>query len=196
MVDLAGFQNAHYSPGRPGWVLAAWFFIGAPIVRCSVLPFSSVRVWLLRLFGAEIGEGVVIKPGVRIKYPWLLRVQDHAWLGEDCWIDNLVTVNIGNSACVSQGAYLCTGNHDWSDVHFGLIVKPITLQDGAWVGARAVVAPGITLGECAILTAGSVAKSDVPAYHIYDGNPAKLSRMRRFKNGPASQDSSIPTDLG
>ncbi len=182
MIELAGYQNPSYSPNRPKWVQAAWFFFGLPLLRCSILPFSSVRRALLRLFGAHIGEGVILKPGIRVKYPWLLTVGDHTWLGEDCWIDNLVQVTIGKNTCISQGAYLCTGNHDWSDVHFGLIVKPIAIHDGAWVGAHAIVAPGVTLGQCAILTAGSVASSDIPPLHIYTGNPAKLSRIRHFRN--------------
>lgn len=182
MVDLADYQNRSYSPNRSKWIQAAWFFAGLPLLRCSILPFSSVRRFLLRLFGAHIGVGVVIKPGVRVKYPWLFAVGDHTWLGEDCWVDNLVQVTVGKNACLSQGAYLCTGNHDWSDIHFGLIVKPIAIHDGAWVGAHAIVAPGVTLGQCSILTAGSVASSDIPPFHIYTGNPAKLSRIRHFRN--------------
>ncbi len=135
-MDLSKFDNSWYSPGRSRLVQAAWFFFGLPLLSCRIIPFSSFRRLLLRLFGARVGAGAVLKPGVRVKYPWLLAVGSHAWIGEDCWIDNLAKVEIGSNACVSQGAYLCTGNHDWSDPRFGLIVKPITLGDGSWVGAR------------------------------------------------------------
>src|SRR5690606_2767007 len=82
--------------------------------------------------------------------------------------------------CVSQGAYLCTGNHDWSDPAFGLIVKPITLGDGSWVGARAVIAPGVELGECAVAAAGSVVARPIPPYEVHSGNPASFRCVRHF----------------
>jgi putative colanic acid biosynthesis acetyltransferase WcaF len=177
-IDLAKFNNTWYRPGRSPFVQAAWFFIGLPLLRCSIIPSSVLRVHLLRAFGASIGRGVIIKPGVRVKYPWLLGIGDHSWLGEDCWIDNLALVQIGNNVCVSQGAYLCTGNHDWSDPAFGLIVRPITLADGSWVGAKAVICPGVELEENAIAAAGGVVTLSIPAGEIHAGNPAKLVRHR------------------
>lgn len=179
-VDLSAFDNSWYQCGRGRLLQALWFFLGLPLLRSALLPSSGIRRALLRLFGAEIGTGVVIKPGVRVKYPWLLSVGADSWLGEDCWIDNLAFVRIGRNACLSQGTYLCTGNHDWTDPAFGLIVKPIAIGDAAWVGARSVVAPGVSLGEGAILTAGSVAVHDIPAWEIHAGNPARLVRYRRL----------------
>lgn len=181
MTNLARFDNSWYRPGRSRFVQALWFFLGLPVLRCSWMPLSSVRCALLRAFGARVGRGVVIKPGVRVKYPWLLDVGDHSWLGEDCWIDNMAPVSIGSSVCVSQGAYLCTGNHDWSDPAFGLIVKPITLRDGAWAGARALIAPGVEIGECGVAAAGSVVTANIPPYEIHAGNPARFVRHREFK---------------
>ena len=178
MIDLARFDNSWYTPGRSRLIQAAWFFVGLPLVRCAVLPGSGLRRELLRLFGCRVGRGVVIKPGVRVKYPWRLVVGDHAWIGEDVWIDNLADVVIGSNVCISQGAYLCTGNHDWSDPAFGLMTKPITIRDGAWVGARALLAPGVTLGCCAVAAAGSVVTKDIPAYEIHAGNPARFVRRR------------------
>jgi putative colanic acid biosynthesis acetyltransferase WcaF len=96
---------------------------------------------------------VIIKPGVRVKYPWRLSIGDNSWLGEDCWIDNLAQVSIGANACISQGAYLCTGNHDWSDPAFGLVVKSIVVGDAAWIAAKALIAPGVSLGEGAVAAA-------------------------------------------
>ena len=123
---------------------------------------------------------MVIKPGVRVKYPWLLRIGNHCWLGEDCWIDNLVDVSLGNDVCIPQGAYLCTGNHDWSDPAFGLIAKSIVIHDSAWVGAKAFVAPGVVLGEAAIAAAGSVIYKNIPDFQIHAGNPAAFIRYREF----------------
>ncbi len=179
-VRLRDFTNSWYQPGRSlPWRLA-WFFLGLPLLRSSLIPFSSFRVRLLRLFGATVGDGVVIKPGVRVKYPWRLAVGDHCWLGEDCWIDNLADVRIGGNVCVSQGAYFCTGNHDWTDPSFGLVVKPIVLRDGSWAGAKAVLAPGVTVGECAIASAGSVVTKDIPPFEIHGGNPAVFVKRRQI----------------
>lgn len=178
-VRLRQFDNSWYQPGRSLVWQLGWFFIGLPLLRSSLIPSSSFRVWLLRLFGAGIGAGVVIKPGVRVKYPWLLTIGEDSWLGEDCWIDNLTEVRIGRNVCVSQGAYFCTGNHDWTDISFGLIVKPIVLQDGSWAGAKSVLAPGVTLGECAIASAGAVVTKDIPPYEIHAGNPAAFVKRRR-----------------
>lgn len=180
-IDLSRFDNAWYAPRRSRLVQALWFFLGLPVLRCAWLPSSAVRVAVLRLFGATVGSGVVIKPGVRVKYPWRLVVGNRSWIGEDAWIDNLADVTIGDDVCISQGVYLCTGNHDWSDPAFGLIVKPIRLGSGSWVGARSVVCPGVELGELAVLTAGSVAVRPIPASEIHSGNPASLTRKRRVR---------------
>src|SRR5215471_14436075 len=102
--NLSSFNNSMYDPGRSRFVQALWFFFGLPLLRSQMLPGSAFRVWLLRLFGAKVGTGVVIKPGVRVKYPWLLEVGDHTWIGEDVWIDNLDEVLVGRDVCISQGA--------------------------------------------------------------------------------------------
>ena len=180
-VQLSTYNNGWYQPGRSFPWQAAWFFLGLPILRNALLPSSGVRVRLLRLFGASVGNGVVIKPGVRVKYPWRLQVGDHTWIGEDCWIDNLADVRIGSNACLSQAAYLCTGNHDWTDPSFALLPKSIVIEDGAWVGARALVCPGVTVQEGAVLAAGGVANRTIPAYEIHAGNPAVFLRQRIIK---------------
>src|ERR1035441_4189401 len=150
-VNLASFHTRGYSFGRSVIVRALWFFVGLPLLRCSLNPFSGFKRVLLRVFGAKVGHAVIIKPGVRVKNPWLLRIGLNCWIGEDCWIDNLVPVTLGDNVCISQGAYLCTGNHDWTDPAFGYRLAPIVLEEGSWVGARAFVGPGVTLGRSAIL---------------------------------------------
>jgi len=152
-----------------------------------VTPYGLKR-WVLRRFGARVGRGVLIKPNVHVKYPWHLQVGDNVWIGERAWIDNFVRVQIGANAVVSQGAYLCTGNHDWSDPGMGLMVKPITVEQGAWVGAFARLGPGVTVGVNAIVTLGSVLLKDARPNGIYTGNPATLvgERAIRDQPGPAA----------
>ena len=141
-------------------------------------PVSVIKVSLLRLFGAKIGKGVVIKPSVNIKYPWNLSIDDYTWIGENVWIDNLVQVTIGSNVCVSQGAMLLCGNHNYKKSTFDLMVGKIVLEDGCWVGAQSVVCPGVTLHSHAVLGVASVANKNLDAYTIYQGNPAQMVRKR------------------
>ena len=187
-VKLFTYDNSWYSPGSSPFVRAAWFFLGLPLLRSNWMPSSGVRIALLRLFGARIGQGVVIKPGVSVKYPWHLVVGNHAWIGERCWIDNLTTVRLGNDVCLSQAVYLCTGNHDWSDPSFGLMVAPIQVNDGAWAGAMSVLTPGTVLGKGAVAGAGSVVSGIVPDFEIHAGNPAVYVKKRVLRNSPATSN--------
>ncbi len=190
--DLSSYDNSWYSPGRNNAIRALWFFVGSPIVRSQLLPFSSVRRFILRCFGAKVERGVVLKPGVRVKYPWRLSIGKHSWIGEDVWIDNLVEVRIGANACLSQRAYLCTGNHDWSDQSFGLRVLPIVLEDGAWVGAGAFLCPGVTIGQCGVAGAGSVVAKPIPAFEIHSGNPAQFVKRRIIHQSPRCSAALVP----
>ncbi len=158
-----------------------WFLLGPLLIRNPMIPFSGFRKWVLELFGATIGKEARIRPGVHIKYPWKLKMGDHVWLGENCWIDNMTVVNIGSHVCISQGAMLCTGNHNYSSPGFDLIARAIILEDGVWIGAKALVGPGLTAFSHSVLTAGSIATKNLEAYGIYQGNPAILVKSRTIK---------------
>jgi putative colanic acid biosynthesis acetyltransferase WcaF len=178
-VQLDRYDNSRFTRGRSLQTEALWSIVDALFVR-SRLPGSAHRRWLLRLFGARVGKSVVIKPGARVKFPWRLAMGSNTWIGEDVWIDNLEHVEIGANCCVSQGAYLCTGSHDVTLPTFDLIAKPIVIRDGAWIAARAIVGPGVIVGEGAVLALGSVAMSNLDPWRIYAGVPAKMSRERRL----------------
>jgi putative colanic acid biosynthesis acetyltransferase WcaF len=145
-------------------------------------PFSGLRVLVLKIFGAKIGTGVVIKPNVNIKYPWKLEMGNNIWIGEKVWIDNLGEVKIGNNVCLSQGAMLLCGNHNYKKVEFDLLVGDITLEEGVWIGARSIVCPGVSCKSHSILSVNSVAAKTLEAYTIYQGNPAVEVRKREFKD--------------
>ena len=179
-LDLSRPDNSELNRGCSFAVEVAWHFIGGPLVRSQLLPISRLKVLTLRLFGARIGRGVYIKPRVRVKFPWYLEIGEHCWLGEGLWIDNLSTVRIGSHVCISQDAYLCTGNHDWTHPNLKLFHRPIVLQDGCWVSARSMICPGTTIGECAVVLGGSVVRSDVPPYEIHGGNPATYIKRREI----------------
>lgn len=145
----------------------------------SAFPWPSPwRAWLLRRFGASVGRGTVIKPRTNIHLPWKLSVGDYAWIGEEVFVLNFEQVRIGAHACVSQRAFLCTGNHDYSDPAFSYRNAPITIEDGAWVGAQAFVGPGTTVGRDAVILAGSVVTASLPACMVCGGNPCAVLRPR------------------
>lgn len=144
-VDLSTFNNSWYNPGRGFLIRTLWHFVNALFLQCPLNPSSKLKIIILRMFGAKIGEGVVLKPSINVKYPWNLVIGNYSWIGENAWLDSLAPITIGSNCCISQGVYFCTGNHDWTDPAFGLIVKPIIIEDGAWVGARATVLPGVTV---------------------------------------------------
>ncbi len=189
-VDLSRPDNSEFDKGRSVFVIALWHFIGSPIVRSNLIPISAVKCMGLRLFGARIGRSVYVKPGLRVKFPWYLTVGDYCWLGEEAWIDNLAPVTIGSHVCVSQAVYLCTGNHDWTTPNMKLFRRPIVLEDGSWVGARATVCPGVTLHAGAVAAAGSVVLKDIPAYEIWGGNPAVYLRDRVLREREATATNS------
>lgn len=183
-VSLASFDGSDFNKGAGMFRITLWYFVNALIVRASWNPFMKIKVMTLRAFGARIGKGLVIKNNVTIKYPWKLVVGNDCWLGEGCWIDNLDNVTIGNDVCVSQGAMLLTGNHDYNLYNMPYRNAPITIEDGAWIGARTTVCPGVIVHRNAILTVGSVATKDMEENGIYQGNPAMKVRQRGFKIPP------------
>lgn len=178
-TDLSSYNNDWYKPGSKLKRLL-WYVVNEFIMRNRYNPSSSLRIFFLNLFGATLGEGVVIKPGVNIKYPWKLNVGDYCWLGEDVWIDNLAQVTIEDNVCLSQGAFLICGNHNYKVPEFDLIVKPIYLKSGSWIGAKSTVGPGVTVGTHAVLSLGSVTSIDLEPYGIYRGNPAVKIKTRNF----------------
>lgn len=185
-VDLSQFDNSWYDPGRGYLVRSLWHLVNALFLINPLNPSSALKGSLLRLFGARIGRGVVLKPSINVKYPWNLEIGDHSWIGENAWLDSLAPIRIGSNCCISQGTYFCTGNHDWSDPAFGLIVRPIIVEDGAWVGARATVLPGVTVGACSIIAAGGVVARDTEPGMIYSGNPAVAVKKREIRPGRSS----------
>ena len=149
-----------------------WHVINTCFFKNSLSIISGLKTWLLKVFGARLGKGVVIKPSVNIKYPWKLTIGDHCWIGEGAWIDNLSEVILGNNVTLSQGALLLTGSHDHTKTTFDFMSSRIVLEDGVWIGAKAVVAGGVTCGTHSILGIGSVAETDLKPYIIYKGNPS------------------------
>ena len=171
-TDISSYPHLEYAPGSTALIRLIWYFTNILFFMNPLNPVSGLKVRLLRWFGATVGKGVVIKPSVNIKYPWRLRIGDHVWIGEKAWIDNLGDVSIADHCVLSQGSMLLSGSHDFSRTTFNVQVDKIVLEEGVWIGARAIVYMGVTCKSHSILGANSIALRDMEPYAIYYGNPA------------------------
>lgn len=178
-VRLKNFDpNTNFERGASKIKMICWYLIKI-IFFLTAFPFpNSLKKFLLKLFGAKIGKGVIIKPRVNIHLPWKLEIGDDVWIGEEVFILNFDKTTIGNNACISQRAFLCGGNHNYLDPAMPYRNGPINIQDGAWVGACCFIGPNITVGVDAIVTAGSIVTTNLPANGIYKGNPANFVKNR------------------
>jgi putative colanic acid biosynthesis acetyltransferase WcaF len=177
-TDLSSFSTGDFDRGASPLKEALWRLVSLVLFQFCPLKLSGLKATVLRGFGASVGRGVIIKPQVKITFPWKLTLGDHVWLGEECWLLNLASVTIDSDVCISQRAFLCTGNHDYTSPSFDLITKPIQVRQGAWIGANAFVGPGVTVGPHAVLSAASVATKDLAPNGIYQGNPAVWVKER------------------
>ena len=162
-MNLAAYKVTGYSPGRSRLVQVLWYFCSAVVFQSQFFPFSPLKTLLLRAFGARVGRGVVVKPSVRIKFPWRLEVGDHCWIGESVWIDNLAAVRIGSNVCISQGAYFCTGSHNHRQPGFDLITRPIEISDCVWICAKVILLPGTEIASGSVVSAGTVVSGAIPS---------------------------------
>lgn len=177
-VDLSKFSTGNFDRGAGLLKESFWMLASLLLFRLCPFKFSGFKCAVLRAFGAKVGRGGVIKPRVTITFPWKLTLGDNVWLGEECWLLNLAPIVIESHVCISQQAFLCTGNHNYKSPTFDLIVKSIHVEAGAWVGANALIGPGVKVGSHAVLTAGSVATDDLQPFGIYQGNPAVFTKQR------------------
>ena len=162
-------------------VEASWYVVKRLFFLTAIPWPSPLKAALLRRFGARVGRGVVIAPRVNITMPWKLRIGDHSWIGEEAYLLSLEPISIGANVCISQRAFLCTGNHDYTEPTFDYSGTPIDVGDGAWIGAQAFVGPGVEVGVDTVVTAGSVATSSLPQGMVCAGNPCEPVRERKFR---------------
>jgi len=159
-----------------------WLLVSNIIFTTNIPYPNGFKVWILRTFGSKIGLKVVIKPWVKIKFPWNLTLGDHVWLGEEVWIDNISMVTIQSHVCISQGALIITGNHNYTKSYFPLITKPILIEEGVWVCAKAIVTGGVTLKNHSVLSLGCIATKDLDSYYIYGNFPLEKIKPRTISS--------------
>jgi putative colanic acid biosynthesis acetyltransferase WcaF len=180
-VNLSTFLPQRSNRGASLPKEAIWLIIRFILFENFPWRWCKLKCWVLRCFGAKVGKGVVIKPSVKIVFPWKLQIGDYVWLGEEAWLINFEPITIESNCCVSQRAMLCTGNHDYTSPSFDGKDRPIYLEQGCWIASNAWVGPGVRVGSHAVLTAGSVASHDLEPYGIYQGNPAICIRTRHIR---------------
>jgi putative colanic acid biosynthesis acetyltransferase WcaF len=170
----------------------AWNLCWLLLYRTSPRSLYSWRVLLLRAFGARLGQNCHIYPGSKVWAPWNLVCADAVALSDGAEIYNPAPMHLGSHAIISQGAYLCGATHDFDDPAFPLLAYPTEIGAYAWVCARASVAPGVNVGEGAVLGLASVASRDLEPWGVYAGAPAVKVKARR--HGRASEDAVAPQE--
>ncbi|WP_292959258.1 putative colanic acid biosynthesis acetyltransferase [Neptuniibacter sp. UBA6509] len=175
---LNSFKLPQHFRGRSAFVVQLWWIVQATLFSMSPQFMYSWRNFLLRLFGAKIGKGVIVRPSVRTTYPWNLSVGDYSWIGDHVELYTLGEINIGNNAVISQKSYLCTGSHDFLSEKFDIFARTIVIEDEAWVATDVFIAPGVTIGMGALVGARSSVFNNMPPGMICTGSPASPIKKR------------------
>jgi putative colanic acid biosynthesis acetyltransferase WcaF len=181
LVDLRQYDQSNFDRGRPNWVIILWWLVQAIAFPLSLHNFNSFRVWLLRLFGAKIGKGVIIRPTSRFTYPWKIAISDYSWIGDDVVLYSVDRIEIGCHCVISQKSYLCTGSHDISDRAFGLKTAPIQIGNGVWIASDCFVAAGVKIGANSVIGARSSVFRDIPSQQVAWGSPCVARYQREVK---------------
>ncbi|MEM9273616.1 MAG: hormogonium polysaccharide biosynthesis acetyltransferase HpsU [Cyanobacteria bacterium P01_F01_bin.143] len=181
-VNLRDYKANTYSRGRSSLIVMIWWLLQAIAFPLSLHNFNNFRCWLLRLFGAKIGQGVVIRPTVRVTYPWKLSIGDYSWIGDDVVFYSIDRIAIGSHTVISQKSYLCTASHDFGDSSFPTTTSPIHIGNGAWIATDCFIAPGITIGANAVIGARSSVFRDIPQQQVAWGSPCTIRYSRIMHN--------------
>jgi putative colanic acid biosynthesis acetyltransferase WcaF len=167
--------------GRSRIFVQLWWLVQSTLFAMSPQVMYGWRACLLRLFGARIGKGTIIRPSVKIPYPWKLSIGDHCHIGDEAHLYTFAEIEIGDCTVISQRSYLCTGSHDYSSPTFDLIAKKIVIESEAWVATDVFVAPGVTIGHGAVIGARSSVFHDIPPAVVAVGTPARVVGERRMQ---------------
>jgi putative colanic acid biosynthesis acetyltransferase WcaF len=168
--------------GRSAFIVQLWWLVQSTLFAWSPQFMYGLRRFLLRLFGAKIGKNVLIRPSVRVTYPWKLSIGNYSWIGDDVELYTLGEILIESNVVVSQRSYLCTGSHDIASPAFEIYAKTILIKEQAWVASDVFIAPGVTIGRGAVVGARSTVLHDMPEGMICYGNPARPVKPREMKS--------------
>lgn len=176
--DLKTFKMPKGFQGKSKIIVQIWWIVQSTLFRLSPQLMYGWRRFLLRLFGANIGNNVLIRSTAKILYPWKLTIGDWSWIGNDVTLYNMANINIGENCVISQKSYLCTSSHDHTKSSFDIFAKAIEIKDKVWVAADVFIAPGVTIGGGTVVGFRSTVNKDLPPNMICYGNPAKSIKSR------------------
>ena len=176
--DSKSFKLPKNFRGRNAFIVQLWWLVQSILFRTSPQFLYGWRNFLLRLFGAKIGKKVIIRPSVKITYPWKLTIGDYSWIGDDVNLYTLGEIDIGNNVVISQRSYLCTGSHDYLQTNFPIYQKPIKIHDQVWIATDVFIAPGVIINEGSVIGVRSSVFQNIPSNKICIGTPAKILRDR------------------
>jgi putative colanic acid biosynthesis acetyltransferase WcaF len=176
--DLNKFILPKNFRSRNAFVVQLWWIVQGTFFRMSPQFLYGFRNFLLRLFGAKIGEKVIIRPTARITYPWKVSIGDYSWIGDDVVLYSLGEIEIGKNVVISQKSYICTASHDYLQSDFPIFAKKSTIEDECWLATDVFVSPGITIGEGSVIGSRSSVYKDIPSNKVCIGSPAKIIRER------------------
>lgn len=180
VIDLSRAPGERASWDRPKAVIYLWSVCELLFVTNPWQVSSGLRVRVLRLFGAEIGERVTFRPRTRVKFPWKLHLGDRCWIGEGVWFHNQDHVHVGHDVVISQETFITTGSHAHRR-DMALVTKPVTIEPGAWVTTRCVVLGGTTIGKSSVIGPGSVVRGDIPSNSVVE-SATTLVFQERFSS--------------
>ena len=178
MQELKYFSLPKNFRGKKRWYIQIWWIVQKIFFELSPQFMYGWRRFLLRLFGAKIGKGVILRPTAKIQFPWKVSIGDYSWIGDEVVLYSLGDIVIGNNVVISQKSYLCTGSHNYKSKNFDIYSKKIIIEDKVWIATDVFIAPGITIGEFSIIGARSSVFNDIPSGYICYGNPAKIIKKR------------------
>jgi putative colanic acid biosynthesis acetyltransferase WcaF len=189
-MDMAGYS--HKRPFRYFVKRILWASIQLPFLRGAPKRLSPLRIALLRLFGAIVKGPCLVCGGVKIWEPWNLELGAYSTIGTNAEIYNLSMIKIGAHSVISQEVHLCSASHDYLDTAFSLFSQPISIGSSVWIAARAFVAPGVSIGDGAVVGACSVVTSDLPPWTVCVGSPCRPVKPRTMRQGKPTGSREAP----
>jgi putative colanic acid biosynthesis acetyltransferase WcaF len=181
-IDLRKYDQSNFDRGKSTWFVMWWWFLQAIVFPISPHNTHFIRCWLLRLFGAKIGKGVVIRPTARFTYPWKIEIGDYSWIGDDVVFYSVDRIVIGCHCVISQKSYLCTGSHNFEDVCFKLVTAPIAIGNGTWIATDCFIAPGVNIGANSVIGARSSVFGNISEATVAWGSPCRDRYSRKMKD--------------
>ena len=176
--NLSRYSQSTEFRGKSKVYVQLWWFVQATLINVSPQVFYGWRRFWLRLFGASIGKKVLIRPSVKITYPWKVSIGDYSWIGDDVVLYSLGEIEIGSNSVISQRSYICTGSHDYTKETFDIFAKKVKIGNSCWLATDVFIAPGVTIGNSTVVGARSSVFKNLPSNKICTGSPINQIKAR------------------